>query len=109
INKDMLIYDEETFGPVAPLISFKTEEELESEINHDQYGLMAYMYSEDISRIIRVVDKLEYGIVGINDPAPSAVEGPFGGMKESGIGREGGRQGIEEYLETKLISIKYKQ
>ncbi|HEX7063709.1 MAG TPA: NAD-dependent succinate-semialdehyde dehydrogenase [Bacillales bacterium] len=109
VTKDMQLYSEETFGPVAPIISFSSEEELLEEVNHDQYGLASYVYTEDMSRTIRVMEKLEYGMVGINDPLPFVVQGPFGGMKESGLGKEGSRHGIEDYLEKKLVSIRFRK
>jgi succinate-semialdehyde dehydrogenase/glutarate-semialdehyde dehydrogenase len=74
--------------------------------NATHYGLAAYLYTKDLSRAIRVSEKLEYGIVGINDGIPSTAQAPFGGFKESGLGREGGRYGIEEFLETKYVSVK---
>lgn len=109
VNKDMRLYREETFGPVAPLIRFQSEKALINEVNHAQYGLSSYVYTQDMSRAIRMIEKLEYGIVGINDPTPSVVQGPFGGIKESGIGKEGSRHGIDEYLEKKLVSIRFKR
>lgn len=107
VTPEMAIFTEETFGPVAPIISFATEEELLSVVNHEEYGLAAYMYSNNMSRIIRMTEKLEYGMVGVNDPMPFVVQSPFGGTKESGVGKEGGHQGIEGYLEEKMISLKY--
>ncbi|WP_158735659.1 NAD-dependent succinate-semialdehyde dehydrogenase [Alteribacillus sp. YIM 98480] len=106
-TEDMQIATEETFGPVVPIFSFQTEDEVISKANDTNYGLAAYCYTKDLSRGLRMTRQLEYGIVGINDPAPIAVQSPFGGVKESGIGKEGGRQGMEEYLEKKFISIKY--
>lgn len=108
VTKDMDICREETFGPVAPIIRFQSEEELIEEVNHDQYGLASYVYTQDMSRTIRVMEKFEYGMVGVNDPLPFVVQGPFGGLKESGIGKEGSKYGIEDYLEKKLVSIKFK-
>jgi succinate-semialdehyde dehydrogenase/glutarate-semialdehyde dehydrogenase len=99
------ILQEETFGPVIPLIPFRTEEEAVRAANDTAYGLAAYLYTRDLGRAFRATEALEYGIVGLNDSAVSTVEAPFGGMKESGLGREGGRQGIEEFLETKYVSI----
>ncbi|MDN4594507.1 NAD-dependent succinate-semialdehyde dehydrogenase [Polycladomyces subterraneus] len=103
---DMLVEQEETFGPVAPIQAFETEEEAVEKANATEYGLAAYLYTKDLSRAIRVSEKLEYGIVGINDGIPSTAQAPFGGFKESGLGREGGRYGIEEFLETKYVSVK---
>jgi succinate-semialdehyde dehydrogenase/glutarate-semialdehyde dehydrogenase len=102
IKEEMLIYREETFGPVAAVISFETEEEVLAMANDTHYGLASYVYTRDISRAMRVFEALRFGIVGINDINPTAAAAPFGGMKESGLGREGGREGIAEYLETKL-------
>lgn len=102
VNEEMLIYREETFGPVAAVISFETEEEVLAMANDTRYGLASYVYTGDISRAMRLFEALRFGIVGINDINPTAAAAPFGGMKESGLGREGGRAGIAEYLETKL-------
>lgn len=107
VTPNMQIFTEETFGPVAPIITFTSEEELLETVNHEEYGLAAYMYSDSASRIIRMSENLEYGMIGVNDPLPFVVQSPFGGVKESGVGKEGGHQGIEGYLEEKLISIKY--
>lgn len=105
ITDNMLCMTEETFGPLAPITSFTTEEEVIMRANHSIYGLAAYVFTENISRGIRVVEALEYGIVGLNDGLPSTPQAPFGGFKQSGLGREGGRQGIEEFLEVKYISL----
>lgn len=105
VTHDMLIMQEETFGPVAPVIEFTEEREVVEMANDTPYGLAAYVFTRDISRAIRVVEKLNYGIIGLNDGAPSTAEAPFGGFKQSGIGREGGHHGIEEFLEIKYISI----
>ncbi|QHT48003.1 NAD-dependent succinate-semialdehyde dehydrogenase [Bacillus sp. SB49] len=102
---DMLITQEETFGPVAPIYTFSTEEEAIERANHPDYGLAAYCFTKDLARSYRLVEGLEYGIIGVNDPVPTTAQAPFGGMKESGIGREGGHQGIDEYLEDKFVSI----
>ena len=103
VTDDMKIFHEETFGPVAPLFRFKTDEEAIEMANNTQFGLAAYFYSRDIGRIWRVAEALEYGMVGINEGILSSEVAPFGGVKESGIGREGARQGMEEYLETKYM------
>lgn len=105
ISPDMKIYREETFGPVIPIIEFEGEEELLVMANDSDYGLAAYVYTQDLSRSIRISEGLEYGIIGLNDGAPSTAQAPFGGFKESGIEREGGHFGIEPFLETKYISI----
>ena len=102
VTARMQIYREETFGPVAPIIAFDTEEEVLAMANDTVYGLASYLYTRDISRAMRVFEQLRFGIVGINDINPTAAAAPFGGMKESGLGREGGHEGIREYLETKL-------
>ncbi|GEN54523.1 NAD-dependent succinate-semialdehyde dehydrogenase [Halobacillus faecis] len=102
---EMVITKEETFGPVAPIYTFSSEEEAIERANHPEYGLAAYAFTRDISRSYRLMEGLEYGIIGLNDPIPTTAQAPFGGMKESGTGREGGRQGIEEYLEAKFVSI----
>jgi succinate-semialdehyde dehydrogenase/glutarate-semialdehyde dehydrogenase len=92
---------EETFGPLAPVFRFHTEAEAIRMANDTEFGLAAYFYARDIGRVWRVADALEYGIVGINEGLVSTEVAPFGGMKESGYGREGSRHGIEEYLEMK--------
>jgi|SRR5699024_5609208 len=104
-TEEMKISHEETFGPVAPIFSFKTEEEAIKKANNTPYGLASYMYTKDGSRMFRISEALEYGIVGVNDPLPTVAQAPFGGVKESGLGREGGRQGIEDFLEEKFVSI----
>ncbi len=102
VTTRMQIYREETFGPVAPIIAFDSEEEVLDMANDTVYGLASYLYTRDISRAMRVFEQLRFGIVGINDINPTAAAAPFGGMQESGLGREGGHEGISEYLETKL-------
>jgi succinate-semialdehyde dehydrogenase/glutarate-semialdehyde dehydrogenase len=101
----MLVAREETFGPVAPLFRFKTEQEAIRMANDTEFGLAAYFYSQDISRVWRVAEAIEYGIVGINTGLIGTTVAPFGGMKESGIGREGSKYGIEEFLEVKYLCI----
>ena len=105
VKTDMKVSHEETFGPVAPLFRFKTEQELIRLANDTEYGLASYFYSRDIGRIWRVAEALEYGMVGINVGIISNEIAPFGGVKESGIGREGSRYGIEEFLEVKYLCI----
>ncbi|WP_368041189.1 NAD-dependent succinate-semialdehyde dehydrogenase [Heyndrickxia coagulans] len=105
-NEEMKIATEETFGPVVPIFSFQDEQEVIEKANRTRYGLAAYCYTNDLGRGLRMMNELEYGIVGINDAAPVTVQGPFGGYKESGIGREGGKSGILEYLEEKYVSIR---
>ncbi len=101
VTTEMAVTREETFGPVAPLYRFGTEEEALRMANDTEFGLAAYFYSRDIGRIWRVMEGLEYGIVGVNEGIISTEVAPFGGMKESGIGREGSKYGIEDYLEIK--------
>ena len=98
----MRIYREETFGPVAPIISFSDEREALTLANDTHYGLAAYVYTRDIARAMRMFEGLNFGIIGINDINPASAAAPFGGMKDSGLGREGSREGIAEYLETKV-------
>ncbi|WP_406687625.1 NAD-dependent succinate-semialdehyde dehydrogenase [Rossellomorea vietnamensis] len=105
VNDDMLCMNDETFGPVAPITTFKTEEEAIQRANDSIYGLAAYVFTENITKGIRISEQLEYGIVGLNDGLPSTPQAPFGGFKQSGLGREGGHQGIEEFLEVKYISL----
>jgi succinate-semialdehyde dehydrogenase/glutarate-semialdehyde dehydrogenase len=105
VTTEMAVTREETFGPVAPLYRFKTEDEAIRMANDTEFGLASYFYSRDIGRIWRVMEKLEYGIVGINEGIISSEVAPFGGMKESGIGREGSKYGIEEFLEIKYALV----
>lgn len=102
---DMLCMNEETFGPLAPIATFKTMEEVIQRANHTPYGLAAYVFTQNLSKAIQVSERLEYGIIGLNDGVPSVAQAPFGGYKQSGLGREGGHHGMEEFLETKYISI----
>ena len=101
----MQIFREETFGPVAPLIRFRTEHEAVTLANDTEYGLANYLFSRDLGRVFRVAEKLESGIVSVNTGIFSTEVAPFGGMKQSGIGREGGRHGIEEFLEVKYVCL----
>ena len=101
----MKIIQEETFGPVAPIITYKTKEEAVEIANSTPYGLAAYFFTNDYKIGTYFHEHLDFGIIGWNDGAPSGAHIPFGGMKESGIGREGGLEGIEPYLETKYLSI----
>ncbi len=102
VTPEMKIYREETFGPVAPIIAFETIDEVIEMANDTNYGLASYVYTNDMKTAFHAFEKLRFGIVGINDINPTAAAAPFGGMKESGIGREGGKEGILEYLDTKL-------
>ena len=101
----MLVAKEETFGPMAPVFKFETEEEAIAMANDTEFGLAAYFYSRDIGRIWRVAEGLEYVIVGVNEGIFSTETAPFGGVKESGTGREGSKYGIEDYLELKYICM----
>ena len=103
VTRDMRVFSEETFGPVAPLIKFSTEEEVIDMANDTNYGLAGYFYSRDIGKIWRVAEALEFGMVGVNAGILSNEVAPFGGIKESGIGREGAAEGIDEYMESKYI------
>jgi succinate-semialdehyde dehydrogenase / glutarate-semialdehyde dehydrogenase len=105
VTADMLCAREETFGPVAPVFRFHTETEGIQMANGTEFGLASYFYSRDIGRIFRVGEALESGMVGVNTGLISTTEVPFGGVKQSGLGREGGHQGIDEYLETKFLCL----
>ena len=105
VNSSMQVTHEETFGPVAPLFRFKDEAEAIRMANDTEFGLASYFYTRDIGRVWRVSEGLEYGIVGINTGLISTAVAPFGGMKESGLGREGSKYGIEEYLEVKYLCM----
>jgi succinate-semialdehyde dehydrogenase/glutarate-semialdehyde dehydrogenase len=105
LMEEAQIFSEEIFGPVAPVFRFKTEEEAIWLANKTQFGLAAYFYGRDISRVWRVAEALEYGIVGINEGLISTEVAPFGGVKESGNGREGSKYGLEDYLEIKYLCM----
>ena len=105
VTPDMLISTEETFGPVAGVTRFETEEEAIRVANDTVYGLAAYFHTRDYARLLRVAEKLEYGIVGANSGIISAANAPFGGVKESGYGREGGSVGIDEYVDVKYVLV----
>jgi succinate-semialdehyde dehydrogenase / glutarate-semialdehyde dehydrogenase len=105
VSREMRISCEETFGPVMPLMYFDNVEQALTAANDTTYGLAAYVMTNDLRTAIRMAEGLEYGIIGINDTVPATAQCPFGGMKESGTGREGAREGLEEYLETKYVSI----
>lgn len=105
VTSEMRLYSEEIFGPVAPIYRFSTDEEAVAMANDTPYGLAAYFYATDMGRIWRVIEALDYGMVGVNTGLVSTEVAPFGGFKESGIGREGSHDGLEEYLETKYIAL----
>ncbi|MGM8215253.1 NAD-dependent succinate-semialdehyde dehydrogenase [Bacillaceae bacterium W0354] len=105
VTEDMLIMNEETFGPVMPLQPFTDEDEAIKHANDTDYGLAAYIFTENLDRSLRVMEQLEYGIIGVNDVFPATAEAPFGGIKQSGVGKEGGHHGIDEFVEMKYVSI----
>ena len=105
VPKEAVIFSEETFGPVAPLFRFKTEEEAIALANDTPFGLAAYFYARDVGRIFRVAEAIESGMIGINEGIISTEVAPFGGVKESGLGREGSLYGIDEYLEVKYLAL----
>lgn len=102
---DMMFMKEEIFGPVAPIFKFETEEEAIKLANDTEFGLAAYFYTGDLGRAFRVMEGLKYGMVGVNEGLITTVEAPFGGVKESGLGKEGGHQGIEDYLDAKYVCL----
>ena len=105
VSDEMLISKEETFGPVAPIFSFETEQEVIERANNTPYGLAAYFYTTDLAKSWRVSEQLDYGMVGLNTGIISTEMAPFGGVKESGIGREGSKYGVDDYLEIKYVSL----
>lgn len=105
VTQDMAFATEEIFGPIAPVFKFKTEDEAISQANATEFGLAAYFYARDLGRVFRVAEGLEYGMVCINDGILSTETAPFGGMKESGTGREGSKYGMDEYIEIKYITL----
>jgi len=105
VTREMLCSREETFGPVAPVFRFKTEDEAVALANATEFGLASYFYSRDIGRIFRVGEALEYGMVGVNTGLISTAEVPFGGVKQSGLGREGAHQGMDDYVEVKYLCL----
>ena len=105
VTSDMLCAKEETFGPVAPVFRFETEAEAVALANDTEFGLASYFYSRDIGRVFRVGEALEYGMVGINTGLISTAEVPFGGVKQSGLGREGAHQGMDDYVEVKYLCL----
>ncbi|WP_374352359.1 aldehyde dehydrogenase family protein, partial [Chitinimonas sp.] len=105
VTQNMKVAREETFGPLAPLFKFDTEQEVIERANDTEFGLAAYFYSKDLGRAFRVGEALEYGMVGVNSGLISTEVAPFGGVKQSGLGREGSRHGIEDYLEIKYLCL----
>ncbi|MGH7381056.1 MAG: NAD-dependent succinate-semialdehyde dehydrogenase [Candidatus Methylomirabilales bacterium] len=109
VTEEMGVTREEIFGPVAPILTFRTEGEVIERANNTNYGLASYVFTKDLGRVFRIAEALEYGLVGVNDAAGYGHETPFGGFKESGLGREGGKEGIEEYTEAKSIIVNVPQ
>jgi len=105
VDRSMRILNEEPFAPVMPLLGFDQLDEVIAAANDTPYGLAAYVFTNDLTIATRMAEGLEAGIIGINDPVPATPQCPFGGMKESGLGRELGVEGLESYLETKYVSI----
>ena len=105
VTANMLVMREETFGPVAPVIAFDSELQVIAAANATPFGLAAYLWTANLARAVRVTESLEYGIIGLNDPVPSTAQAPFGGIKQSGFGREGGHWGLDEYLYVKYVSM----
>jgi succinate-semialdehyde dehydrogenase/glutarate-semialdehyde dehydrogenase len=103
VTSEMAVFRNEIFGPVAPIVRFSTEEEVIAMANDTEFGLASYFYTRDIGRVWRVAEALEYGIVGINEGIISNEMAPFGGVKESGSGREGSKYGMDDYLEIKYM------
>jgi succinate-semialdehyde dehydrogenase/glutarate-semialdehyde dehydrogenase len=105
VPKDATLLREEIFGPVAPVATFRTDEEAIHAANDSEFGLVAYVFTESVHRALRVTEALEVGMVGLNKGMVSNPAAPFGGVKESGFGREGGHEGIEEYLSVKYVAV----
>ncbi|ARM91926.1 succinate-semialdehyde dehydrogenase (NADP(+)) protein (plasmid) [Rhizobium sp. CIAT894] len=105
VTSDMKLAHEETFGPVAPLFRFTDEDDVIRQANYTEFGLASYFYARDLSRVFRVAEALEYGMIGVNTGLISTAEAPFGGVKSSGLGREGSRYGMEEFLELKYVCL----
>ncbi|WP_010271583.1 NAD-dependent succinate-semialdehyde dehydrogenase [Paenibacillus senegalensis] len=106
VTDEMLCMREETFGPLVPVTTYRTTEEVIQRANDSRYGLSAYVFTQNLKEAFEISEGLDYGIVGLNDGLPATAQAPFGGMKESGLGREGGHWGIEEFLEVKYVSMK---
>jgi succinate-semialdehyde dehydrogenase / glutarate-semialdehyde dehydrogenase len=105
VTSDMLLASEETFGPVAPMFRFREDADVIEKANDTEFGLASYFFSKDLSRVFRVAEALEYGMIGVNTGLISTAEAPFGGVKASGLGREGSRYGLEEFLELKYVCL----
>lgn len=105
VTQDMAVASEETFGPIAPLFRFENETDVIEKANDTEFGLASYFYAKDLSRVFRVAEALEYGMVGVNTGMISTAEAPFGGVKSSGLGREGSKYGIDDYLELKYVCL----
>jgi succinate-semialdehyde dehydrogenase/glutarate-semialdehyde dehydrogenase len=105
VSADMLCLKEETFGPVAPVVKFEDEADVIRLANNTEFGLAAYFYSRDVGRVFRVAEALEYGIVGVNQGIISNEVAPFGGVKQSGLGREGSVYGMDDFLEMKYVLL----
>ena len=105
VGEDASLMREEIFGPVAPVVGFDDEEEAIAAANDTEYGLVSYVYTSDLKRAFRVCERLETGMIGLNQGMVSNPAAPFGGVKASGFGREGGAEGIEEYLEVKYVAM----
>jgi len=105
VSRDMRVFSEEIFGPVAPIFTFESEDEAIEMANDTEFGLAAYFYSRDVGRVYRVAEQLEYGIVGINEGIISNEMAPFGGVKESGSGREGSKYGMDDYMDIKYMCV----
>jgi succinate-semialdehyde dehydrogenase / glutarate-semialdehyde dehydrogenase len=105
VSDDAELRQEEVFGPVAPVFGFSDEDEAVAAANDTEYGLVAYVFTRDLKRALRVCERLETGMIGLNQGVVSNAQAPFGGVKQSGFGREGGYEGIEEYLSTKYVAI----
>jgi succinate-semialdehyde dehydrogenase/glutarate-semialdehyde dehydrogenase len=105
VTSEMLVAKDETFGPLAPIFSFNTEDEAVAMSNNTEFGLAGYFYSRDVGRVMRVANKMDCGMVGVNTGKISAAETPFGGVSESGYGKEGSKYGLAEYMTMKAITI----
>ena len=105
VTETMSLAQQEIFGPVLPVFSFTDEQDVLARANATSYGLAAYLYGRDLTRLWRMAERLDFGVIGVNDPFPLAPELPFGGMKNSGLGREGGLEGIDGFLETKAVAL----